>query len=439
MRVLYNLSLYIYLLLIRIASLFLAKARHWLDGRKEILKKMREASAQDGDRDTDSMGSGQGSDQQSPETPLAGSRTIWFHCASLGEFEQGRPVLERFRERHPDWRILLTFFSPSGFEIRKNYAEADHVFYLPLDTPPNAKAFLDIWKPEMAVFVKYEFWFNYLGGLSQRGIPVLIISAIFRKNQHFFRFYGGWFRKQLKHVTRFFVQDEASRKLLERHGIQQVQVSGDTRFDRVYQLSRKPGNFTDIARFARGGYVMVAGSTWPKDEALVRALIRDGELNMKFIIAPHEVHRERIDRLMDSLGEGAIKYSEYTESAAADAKVLVIDRIGMLSRLYQYGHLAYIGGGFGQGIHNILEAAAFGLPVLFGPNYHKFAEARDLVANRGAFCVHNEVQLWKKVAELTVDAGRLRETGDICRGYVESKHGATDVIISYIERVAGAR
>ncbi len=488
MRILYNLSLYLYLLLIRIASLFSAKARQWLSGRKGILQKMQEAAGeveshggtsqddgrhsggQKGYHGSDSRGDGHHSQgqhnrtsnsqgqqnrhsnhKQGPEPSPAGSPTIWFHCASLGEFEQGRPVLERFRERHPGWRILLTFFSPSGYEIRKNYAGADHVFYLPADTPSNVESFLNIWRPEMAVFVKYEFWFNYLAGLARRSIPTFVISAIFRENQLFFRPYGGWFRKQLKHVTRFFVQDEASQKLLVRHGIEQAEVSGDTRFDRVYQLSRKPGSFTDIARFAEGKFVMVAGSTWPADEALVGSLIRgsalhDNELNMKFIIAPHEVHSERIDRLMGSLGTGALKYSEYTESASADAKVLtdakvlVIDRIGMLSRLYQYGQLAFIGGGFGQGIHNILEAAAFGLPVLFGPNYHKFAEARDLVAKKGAFCVHDEAQLREKVAELTADVdkpgkpSRLRETGEICRGYVESKHGATDAIISYMEK-----
>ena len=309
------------------------------------------------------------------------------------------------------------------------------MFYLPMDTPSNVRSFLDIWQPEVAVFVKYEFWFNYLACMARRRIPTLIISAIFRENQHFFRFYGGWFRKQLKNVTRFFVQDEGSRSLLARHGIKQAKVSGDTRFDRVYHLSQNPGSFPEIERFIQGKPVMVAGSTWPKDEALVGSLISNNESDLKFIIAPHEVHRERIDRLVTSLGTRAVRYSEYRESASADAKVIVIDGIGMLSRLYRYGQLAFIGGGFGQGIHNILEAAAFGLPVFFGPNYQKFAEARDLVERGGAFCVQDESELRRKVDELTSDKEQLRAAGEICRHYVESKQGATGIIVSCLEEL----
>ncbi len=356
-------------------------------------------------------------------------RTIWFHCASLGEFEQGRPVVERFREAYPGHRLLLTFFSPSGYEIMKNYRHADHVFYLPLDTPRNVRKFMDIWEPDIAYFVKYEFWFNFLASLARKGIPVVVISAIFRPRQHFFRVYGRWFRTQLQQVTHFFVQDEASGALLQQFGIQQVTVGGDTRFDRVHKLSQAPTPFPEVAEFVDGFTVLIAGSTWPKDEEILHLLIHDPQLNLRFIIAPHEVHPERIDRLMTSLGDKAVRFSAMKHGLTSRTRVLVIDSIGILSQLYQYGDIALIGGGFGQGIHNILEAAAYGLPVCFGPNYHKFTEARELLRMGAAFSVEGGDMLHKQIHWLLSDQERFRRISQTSREYVASNQGATVRII----------
>lgn len=417
MRFLYTISIKAYVFAIHLAALFSAKARLWVKGRQDWKEQMQEM--------------GRTMTRDNKQSPV-----IWFHCASLGEFEQGRPVLEKFRQEYPGWFILLTFFSPSGYEVRKDYTGADYVMYLPPDTPGNVDFFLDFWQPRLAVFVKYEFWVHYLKGLSRRQVDTLVVSAIFRPDQHFFRRRGTWFRNQLQHVSWFFVQDKASHDLLKRYGFENVVVSGDTRFDRVYRLSREPEHFPVVESFAAGNRVLVAGSTWPKDMAVLQTFIKSAPRDMKYIIAPHEVHEESLQQTETLPDLPSHRYSTVTEPVSEEVKVLIIDKIGFLSHLYQYGDVAFIGGGFGQGIHNILEAAAFGIPVLFGPNMHKFAEAVELIERGGAFRVHDGKELAEKLEQLLSDKEKLMETGRICRRYVEEKQGATAIILEQINKLS---
>ncbi|RZJ97942.1 MAG: 3-deoxy-D-manno-octulosonic acid transferase, partial [Flavobacterium sp.] len=302
---------------------------------------------------------------------------IWFHFASLGEFEQGRPVLEKLRQLHPQKKIIITFFSPSGYEIRKNYSLADAIFYLPLDTKKNAKRFIEIVNPEMAIFTKYEFWYYYFNELKRKEIPLYIISGIFRKEQIFFKRYGGFYRNILKCVSHFFVQNEESTLLLKSININNTTISGDTRFDRVYENAKNPKHIPEIDFFCGDSPILICGSTWPDDEKLIAELPAKYP-DWKFIIAPHEVHESHI-QIIESLFPETVRFSELKSKRTTDSSILIIDNIGMLSALYQYGRFAYIGGGFGAGIHNTLEAAAFGLPVIFGPKFSKFQEAKDLI------------------------------------------------------------
>jgi 3-deoxy-D-manno-octulosonic-acid transferase len=400
MTFLYNLIIHIYILLIRLAALRNPKAKQWVVGRRNIFDQLKETINHD--------------------HPLA-----WFHCASLGEFEQGRPVIESYKKQFPAHRILVTFFSPSGYEVRKNYAGADYIFYLPADTTRNARRFVALVKPQIVFFVKYEYWFNYLRQLHKAGIPVVGISSIFRPGQRFFRWYGRWQLAALKRFDHFFVQDQQSADLLAKAGIEQVTVSGDTRFDRVAEVALQKKSFPLVEQFAAGHQVFIAGSTWPPDEAMVRLLIAQNIPNLKFIIAPHEVHEARIQRLVESLPRETVRFSQATERNLAVARVLVIDNIGILSHLYQYADVAYIGGGFGVGIHNILEAATFGLPVLFGPNYHKFREAVELIAQGGAFSFGNEQEFLAVAFLLLSDEPRRKAAAQIARQYVKSREGAT--------------
>jgi 3-deoxy-D-manno-octulosonic-acid transferase len=437
MWILYDLIIHLYGDAISVAALFSPKARRWLQGRKGIFKAIES-----------SVGSRQltvNSQQSAVEERLATddyrlTTVAWFHCASLGEFEQGRPVIEAFRKEHPDWRILLTFFSPSGYEIRRNYEGADYIFYLPLDTPWNARKFIKLVKPSIAVFVKYEFWFRYLKVLHETKIPVYVISAIFRPDQHFFKWYGRWARKQLSKVTRFFVQDQASEELLRAKGIEQVTVSGDTRFDRVAAVADKAKSFPLVEKFAAGQPIFLAGSTWPADEQLITSLIEAYGGRMKFIIAPHEVHQTRIEALKSSVQSSKFKvqsgsvrvFSALSEENAASCQVLIVDGIGYLSHLYQYATIAYIGGGFGAGIHNILEAAAFGKPVIFGPKYEKFREAAELILAGGAFSIIDGEQLNNRTIELLENKAFLEKSSEICSEYVSEKTGATKTILSLL-------
>ena len=394
-----------------------------------------------------------------------GERCVWFHAASLGEFEQARPVIEAFRERHPDYRILLTFFSPSGYEVRKNYSQTDIVRYLPMDTPHNARKLLDTYRPDIAFFVKYEFWFNYLGELRRRGIPTYIFSSIFRPDQYFFKWYGGWFRKQLKNCFKhLFVQNEESLKLLKSIGIDHCSLAGDTRFDRVHQIAvAAEGNevveaWLNTPSPLRGtppqegeSKVLVCGSTWPPDEALISQFIIHHS-SLKIILAPHLIDEEHLKQI-EKLFPDSVRYSHclnvsLSECLSADAantqtikqssnqaipKVLIIDNIGLLSKLYRYADVAYIGGGFGVGIHNTLEAVAFGKPVLFGPNYRKFQEAHALIACGGGWSHKNFDEFSAHITPLLTDPEAYNKASKACTDYMNKNLGSTAIILKEIE------
>lgn len=362
---------------------------------------------------------------------------IWFHFASLGEFEQGRPVIEKVKNDYPDYPVVITFFSPSGYELRKNYALAEHVFYLPLDTRQNAREFIDIINPKLAIFTKYEYWYHFFNELQRRSIPLIVISAIFREDQIFFRWYGGLHRSILRKTSRLFVQDAASVSLLSKIGIDHATIGGDTRFDRVAANAEHPSAFEIVSRFCGDADVLVGGSTWPEDEKLLARVVAQFA-GWKFIIAPHEIKPEKL-RSLESLlpANSYVRYSELKQDDAyelrPETRVLIIDNIGMLSSLYQYGKIAYIGGGFGVGIHNTLEAAAFGLPVIFGPNYKRFLEARMLIAEKAAFSIRNEDELLKRMNELQ-DRNLRDESGSAAKKLVQNNTGATDAIFSYLNQ-----
>lgn len=403
----YNLGIHAYGGIVKSLARFKPKARLWTDGRRGIFERLRSAI---------------------PE----GAKVVWVHSASLGEFEQGRPLIEAIRREQPGYKILLTFFSPSGYEIRKDYKEADYVFYLPADTPRNARRFLDIVKPEIAIFIKYEFWLNYLTELRHRKVRTFIVSAIFRRNSIFFRPYGGTFRRALKGYEHIFVQDEASKELLSGIGVGNVTVAGDTRFDRVAEIARGAKELPLIEKFTAGRQVFIGGSTWEPDENIIVGLANENP-DLKFIVAPHEMEIARITALMEKTKGGAVSYSEYAKTGDGTSRqMLVIDIIGILSSVYRYGNCAFIGGGFGAGIHNTLEAVTFGLPVAFGPNYHKFREARELIAEGVACPVADagEAAVWLKgLRSDPVKYGQLREAA---AEYIRSHEGATGIVMEGI-------
>lgn len=355
---------------------------------------------------------------------------IWIHCASLGEFEQGRPLIEKIKKENPNEKILLTFFSPSGYEIRKDYEFADYVFYLPLDTRTNALAFLEIIQPKLVIFVKYEFWLNFLNIIADQKIPLYLISATFRPNQIFFKPYGKQFLKVLSRFSHIFVQNGNSKDLLSRNKITQVTVAGDTRIDRVYQISQHVKPIPKIAKFCQNKKIFIAGSSWEKDEIIIARFIKEEDIeDWKFIFAPHDISKNNVKRLA-SYFEDAILYSNI-ENANPNSNVLIIDNIGLLSSIYQYGTIAYIGGGFGAGIHNTLEPITFGLPVIFGPNYRKFDEARELVQNKGGFSISNYDEFYTIMISLKQDQSRSTASKKAL-DYILKNVGATDLIYSKI-------
>ncbi|MCF8298819.1 MAG: 3-deoxy-D-manno-octulosonic acid transferase [Saprospiraceae bacterium] len=408
MKFLYNFGIQFYYIGILIVSIFNKKAAKWISGRKEIFIKIKSEIKND-------------------------EKIVWFHCASLGEFEQGRPVIELLKAKSPDYKILITFFSPSGYEIRKGYENADYVYYLPLDTPRNAKKFINIVKPEFAVFVKYEFWFNFISQLKKKNIPVFYVSAIFRPSQHFFKWYGGWFSKMLDKISYFFVQNTESQELLNSIGITNVEISGDTRFDRVFEIAKQKKSFPLIEKFKAESEIIIAGSTWPADEILIYDLLKQDFENIKFIIAPHQVDNAHVDSIIKNIGQKVLKYSEATTENVSDYKILIIDSIGILNNLYQYTKLAYIGGGFGVSIHNIQEPATFANPVVFGPEHTKFVEAKDLIKLGGAFCVHNSNELIETVKKLLSDSDFYLKSSNTCKNYIDEKRGATEIIVNKIQ------
>ena len=405
MKTLYNIAMGCYRLGVAAAAPWNKKAQLWRDGRKNLFERLRAAV-----------------DSSSP--------IVWVHVASLGEFEQGRPIIEKIKAEHPEYKILLTFFSPSGYEIRKNYQGADYIFYLPLDTPSNAREFLDIVKPQMAVFVKYEYWLNLLAELKKRQIPTYIVSAIFRRDSIFFRSTGKMWREALKSFDMLFVQDENSKKLLAELGHQNVVVAGDTRFDRVAQIAAAAKKIEVIEQFKGDSRLFVAGSSWGPDEDLIVRLANENP-TIKFVVAPHEMEEARMAKIEQNATGGAVRYTKI-DGDIADKQILILDTMGMLSSVYGYADFSYIGGGFGVGIHNTLEAATFGLPIAFGPNYHKFKEARDMIALGGATSITNYEELEKWFSPLRDDANHLTAVSKISKDYTAQNQGATDLFFNHV-------
>lgn len=361
-----------------------------------------------------------------------GAPVAWFHCASLGEFEQGRPVIEAFREAFPAYRILLTFFSPSGYEVRKQYAGADYVCYLPLDTERNAEDFVALVRPSVAFFVKYEFWHFYTRALQRAGVPMVSFSAIFRPSQAFFKSYGGFYRDILARFAHIFVQNEASAQLLKGIGLQQVSVGGDTRFDRVAQVYAGRKEIPLAAAFKGETFTVVMGSSWQHDLQVTAQSLSEFPHPIKVIVAPHEIEEGKLRQVEEAFeGRKVLRYSQATPQTAAQADVLLIDNVGMLSSLYRYADVAYVGGAFGKGLHNILEASVYGIPVVFGARYQKFQEAVELVAERGAFSVPNAITFGKLLLRLYTDEPFRRHAGDVAFLYTQSRKGATAQVVDY--------
>lgn len=366
-----------------------------------------------------------------------GSRYAWFHAASLGEFEQGRPIIERLRELHPELKILLTFFSPSGYEVRKDYNGADVVCYLPLDTRRNARRFVEAAHPSVAFFIKYEFWWNYLSLLKRSGVPVYSVSSIFRPGQVFFRWYARPYARVLRCFTRFFVQNDESRRLLGSVGITDVDVTGDTRFDRVLQVRNAARSLPLVEAFASGAKVFVAGSSWPPDEEIFIRFF-NAHPEWKLIIAPHVISEDHLRQIERRLERPTVRYTEATAEQAAQAGCLLIDCFGLLSSIYGYATVAYVGGGFGVGIHNLLEAAVWGVPVIFGPNNARFQEAQELKACRGGFEIYSYDTFKELVYNFIASPQAVTAAGTEAANYVREKAGATALILNAVEPRLGA-
>ncbi|KIC01849.1 3-deoxy-D-manno-octulosonic acid transferase [Flavobacterium sp. JRM] len=408
MLFLYNLIVFVVAFLLKIVALFSPKIRLFVNGRKDVFTILKEKIK-------------------------PSDKTIWFHAASLGEYEQGLPVIEKVKEKYPSHKIIVTFFSPSGYEVRKNNTVADVTLYLPLDTKYNAKQFLKLAHPEMVFFIKYEFWLNYLNELKKNNIPTYLVSGIFRDNQIFFKWYGGFYKKALDAFTYFFVQNESSKNKIESIGYKNVIISGDTRFDRVVAILERDNTLDFIAEFKNNTTTIVIGSSWPKDEVLLTEYINTTQERVKFIIAPHNIKPEQITSLQQSITKKTILFSEKEGKNLADYDVFIIDTIGILTKIYSYATITYVGGGFGNpGVHNILEPATFGLPIIIGPNYSHFAEATELVQLGGCISITTTEELKTEFNNLITDKNHLNEKGLICKSYVQNKKGATDKIMSTI-------
>ncbi|MGB8193890.1 MAG: glycosyltransferase N-terminal domain-containing protein [Chitinophagaceae bacterium] len=424
----YRTFLKLYPAALRLVAPWNSKARRWLKGRADIIEHIRTELANSN-----------------------GRRNIWMHCASLGEFEQGRPVLERLRAQYPGYQYIVTFFSPSGYDASRAYKGADHIFYLPMDSAEHAKQVTDLFDPAIVIWVKYDYWYFYLHELHERGIPVLLLSGIFQRRMAFFKWYGGIQRKMLHSISHFFVQDEPSMFLLRKLGIKTVTVSGDTRFDRVIEIARWTGDLPGIKEFCGSDPVIVAGSTWQEDEEELDHFANIHP-EIKFIIAPHEVGVERIAEV-EKLFKRAVKYSEWGVVSGEWGKehqgpthlplatthspvpnVLIIDNIGLLSRLYRYATITWVGGGFGdEGVHNVLEAAVYGKPVVFGPVYDKFIEAVELVGSGGGFSVENALEAETLFTSLLIDKEEYDLACEASREYVYSNKGATEKIVAFVQ------
>lgn len=402
----YNIAIYLYLLGVAVASLFDKKVKRMWRGEREAFEVLKQKV-----------------------DPC--SSYVWFHAASLGEFEQGRPLMERLRRRHPEYKILLTFFSPSGYEVRKDYGGADIICYLPLDTPLNAIRFLRLVRPVMAFFIKYEFWYNYLHILKHRHVPVYSVSSIFRPDQIFFRWYARGYAKVLRCFTHFYVQNEVSRELLAGIGINEVTVVGDTRFDRVLSIREQLKQLPVAGAFSEGRHVFVAGSSWAPDEDIFIRFFNE-HTDWKLIIAPHVIGEDHLEQIMQKLGRRAVRYTRTTPEEAREADCLIIDCFGLLSSIYHYGDVAYVGGGFGVGIHNVLEAAVWDMPVIFGPNNKNFIEAQGLIANGGGFEIASYEDFEGVMNRFINDEEAVKKAGAAAGRYVEGCTGATKKILSEV-------
>ncbi|MDB5209109.1 MAG: 3-deoxy-D-manno-octulosonic acid transferase [Flavisolibacter sp.] len=408
MLTLYNQFIRLYFIGIRLASIWNKKAAAWINGRKSLFEDLEKAIGNEG-------------------------RIIWMHCSSAGEFEQGKPLIESLKKEYPAYKILVSFFSPSGFDTAHNYQDADYITYLPLDTQKNAERFLRTVKPKLVIFVKYEFWYHHLNATAFLQIPLLLVSAVFRKEQVFFKSYGSFYRRMLLLFRDIFVQDEVSLLLLRENGISHATICGDTRFDRVTKLSSQFLAIDFIQNFIGDKNVIVAGSTWEGDEILLAAYAKENP-QLKFIVAPHEMAPSHLSSLKN-LFPVHILYSEYTTDASQqNAQTLIIDSIGLLSRLYKYATLTYVGGGFTKdGIHNILEAAVWGKPVVFGPNYKKYREAGELIDAAGGFSVSTEEEFKKLADHLLMNEDYLQATGNKAQNYIKKNTGATKKILQAIQ------
>ena len=405
---LYNLLVQIAGLGVKIVAVFSPKIKLFVDGRKAVFQTL-EGKIKPSDK------------------------TIWFHAASLGEFEQGLPVMEKIKEKFPNHKIVVTFFSPSGYEVRKNNTIADATVYLPLDTKSNAKKFLKLVHPEMVFFIKYEFWPNYLNELKKSNVTTYLISGIFRENQAFFKWYGGFYRKALKTFDYFFVQNESSKKLLQSLGFQNVKISGDTRFDRVVAILERDNSLDFIANFKDNKTTIVIGSSWPKDEELLINYINQSSEKIKFIIAPHNIKEEQISNLKSQITKKTVLFSEKNNLDLSNFNVFIIDTIGILTKIYSYADIAYVGGGFGNpGVHNLLEPATFGIPIILGPNYSHFAEATALVHQEGCISINNQNELNEAFDNLISNEDIRHEKGHICETFVQMNKGATQTIMDHI-------
>jgi len=411
MNFLYNILVLIAGFFLKIIAIFNKKIKLFVEGRRETFSKLTTVISKN-------------------------DNVIWFHCASLGEFEQGRPILEKLKDENPTYKIVLTFFSPSGYEVRKNYEMADVVCYLPLDTKHNVKKFLNIINPELAVFVKYEFWPNILNELKSKKVKTILVSGIFREKQSFFKWYGNWMRKPLSAFDHFFVQDIKSEKLLNSINLNNVTVSGDTRFDRVYEITKQDNRLPFIEEFKNNNYTLVAGSTWKEDEELlVEYINKVASEDEKFIIAPHNINVEAINKLKESILKKTVLFSEKEQQNLKNFQVFIIDTVGILTKIYSYANTAYVGGGYTKsGVHNILEPATFGIPIVIGPNYSKFNEAIDLVKESACFSINNS----KKLSVLLEKLFQLKEfrekAGNKALNYVIDKTGATTKILYYLKK-----
>ncbi|MEN1785683.1 MAG: glycosyltransferase N-terminal domain-containing protein [Bacteroidota bacterium] len=407
MRILYTFIVQLVWLVLKPLALVFPKMRLFVHGRQQTFATLQESLQRN-------------------------DRVLWIHAASLGEYEQGLPVIQALKKQYPEHKILLSFFSPSGYEVKKQNSEAHCTVYLPMDTRRKAEQFVETVRPELALFIKYEIWPNYLNALQKRGVPTLLISGIFKANKVYFKWYGGFLRRALTCFTHFFVQDAHSKQLLESLGLAHVTISGDTRFDRVAQIAEGGNTLPFAEQFTQGLPCLVAGSTWPEDEKILIPFINATSHPLKFIIAPHQINKAHIDILQKALSKKVIRYSQMKAEQLPSAEVLIIDTIGLLTTIYRYANLAYVGGGFATGLHNTLEPAVFGIPVIIGPKYKDFNEAVDMVNNKGVLSIETADQFSKTVDSFLANPNTMTEVGNLNNNYIQQQRGATNTVIDYI-------